>query len=156
MFDLFPREPRGYYHDMTRTWCIGYAPDEVRAAYDAVMEAYRRVVAACRLGDPTSKLQRLVCEYFESLGHPTVLNTPGTTEGYVHTLAHGLGLNVHEAPWFPTYSDQSGNVFTIEPGLYYPERGYGVRIEDTVHLNEQGALEVLTQVPYDLVVELKG
>ncbi len=160
VFDLFPREPRGYYHDMTRTWCIGYAPDEVRAAYDAVMEAYRRVVAACRLGDPTSKLQRLVCEYFESLGHPTVLNTPGTTEGYVHTLAHGLGLNVHEAPWFPTYSDQyilqAGNVFTIEPGLYYPERGYGVRIEDTVHLNEQGALEVLTQVPYDLVVELKG
>lgn len=160
VFDLFPREPRGYYHDMTRTWCFGYAPDDVQTAYDAVMEAYRRAAAACKIGTTTSAVQRLVCEYFESLGHPTVLSTPGTQQGYVHTLAHGIGLNVHEAPWFPTFSDQytlqAGNVFTLEPGLYYPDRGYGVRVEDSVYLNAAGALETLTAVPYDLVIPMKG
>ncbi len=89
-----------------------------------------------------------------------MLSTPGTPEGYVHSLAHGVGLNVHEAPYFPTraarYWLQRGNVFTVEPGLYYPSRGYGIRIEDTVYLNEAGSLESLTDCPYDLVIELKG
>ncbi len=160
VFDLFPRAPGGYFHDMTRTWCVGYAPPEAQAAYAAVMEAFERSVEMCKVGAPTNTVQHMVCEYFEESGHPTVLNTPVTQQGYVHSLAHGLGLNVHEAPYFPTYSEryrlQPGNVFTIEPGLYYPERGYGVRVEDTVCLNEDGALETLTDCPYDLVIELKG
>lgn len=160
VFDLFPRVPGGYFHDMTRTWCVGYASPEAQAAYDAVMEAFERSVEMCKVGTPTSALQRMVCEHFEAAGHPTVLNTPGTQEGYVHSLAHGLGLNVHEAPYFPTYAEryqlQPGNVFTIEPGLYYPERGFGVRVEDTVCLTGDGSLETLTDCPYDLVVELKG
>ena len=44
IFDLFPRQPRGYFHDMTRTWCVGYASPEVQAIYDTVMEAYRRSI----------------------------------------------------------------------------------------------------------------
>jgi Xaa-Pro aminopeptidase len=160
VFDLFPREPRGYFHDMTRTWCIGYAPPEVQTAYNAVMEAFRRSSAMCKIGTQTNLVQEMVCKFFEGLGHPTVLESPGTKEGYVHSLAHGLGLNVHEAPYFRHYSTQfqlqPGNVFTIEPGLYYPDRGYGIRIEDTVYLNAAGELETLTDCPYDLVIELKG
>ncbi len=160
VFDLFPREPKGYFHDMTRTWCLEYAPDEVQAAYDAVMEAFERSFEMCKPGLVTSAVQRMVCDYFESLGHPTVLSKPGTDEGYIHSLAHGLGLNVHEAPYFPTngesYHIQKGSVFTIEPGLYYHSKGYGVRIEDTVYVNENGAIESLTDVPYDLVIELNG
>ncbi|MBN1679499.1 MAG: aminopeptidase P family protein [Anaerolineae bacterium] len=160
VFDLFPREPGGYFHDMTRTWCIGYASPEAQAAYDAVMEAYHRSIRMCKPGTPTANLQEMVCAYFEERGHPTVRNTPGTTDGYVHSLAHGLGLNVHEAPYFRSkasdYHIQVGNVFTIEPGLYYPERGYGVRIEDTVTINESGSVEVLTDCPYDLIIELNG
>ena len=160
VFDLFPREPRGYFHDVTRTWCLGYAPDEIQATYDAVWEAFTRSIEMCKVGLVTSAVQRMVCEYFEELGHPTVLNTPGTDEGYIHSLAHGLGLNVHEAPYFPTngqqYHIQKGSVFTIEPGLYYHTKGYGVRIEDTVIVNEDGSIESLTDVPYDLVIELNG
>ena len=145
---------------MTRTWCLGYAPPEAQAAYDAVMTAFSRSQEMCAPGLSSSQVQRMVCELFETAGHPTVLNTPGTTAGYVHSLAHGIGLNVHEAPHFPTFSDrytlQAGNVFTIEPGLYYPERGYGVRVEDTVCLNEAGDLEVLTDCPYDLVIRLEA
>lgn len=160
VFDLFPRGPGGYYHDMTRTWCIGHAEPEAQAAYDAVMSAYVQAEEACKPGVTTNIPQQLVCEIFEDLGHPTVLNTPGTNEGYVHSLAHGLGLTVHEAPFFPTFSEtyhlQPGNVFTLEPGLYYPSRGYGIRIEDTVYMNDLGEIEPLTEVPYDLVIELKG
>jgi Xaa-Pro aminopeptidase len=159
IFDLFPREPGGYFHDVTRTWCIGHATQEVQAAYEAVREAHRRSIAMCEPGVTTNTVQHMVCQYFEKLGHPTLLSTPGTTDGYVHGLAHGLGLNVHEAPFFPTHSEQyclqPGNVFTIEPGLYYPERGYGVRVEDTVYLNEAGQIETLTDCPYDLVIDLK-
>jgi Xaa-Pro aminopeptidase len=158
IFDFFPRQSRGYFHDMTRTWCVGYASPEVQVIYDTVKEAYRLSVEACKVGVLTSAVQEMVCEFFEDLGHPTVLNTPGTTNGYVHSLAHGLGLNVHEAPYFRSHSSkhvlQPGNVFTIEPGLYYPDRGYAVRIEDTVYLNEAGELETLTDCPYDLVIEL--
>jgi len=160
VFDLFPRRPGSYFHDMTRTWSIGYARPEVQAAYDAVMEAFQRSMALCRPGVSTRESQVMVCEYFESLGHPTVLNTPGTSKGYVHSLAHGVGLNVHEAPYFPTFSDtytiKTGSVFTIEPGLYYSDEGFGVRIEDTVVMSEAGTAESLTDCPYDLVIELKG
>lgn len=160
VFDLFPREPGGYFHDMTRTWCLGYAPPEAQAAYDAVMTAFSRSQEMCAPGLSSGQVQRMVCELFEAAGHPTVLHTPSTTDGYVHSLAHGIGLNVHEAPYFPTFSDrytlQAGNVFTIEPGLYYPERGYGVRVEDTACLNEAGDLEMLTDCPYDLVIHLES
>ncbi|RPI92767.1 MAG: aminopeptidase P family protein, partial [Chloroflexi bacterium] len=159
VFDLFPRLPGGYFHDMTRTWSIGYATPEAQAAYNDVMEAFDRSLEECKVGVPTNVVQKMVCEFFEAKGHKTVLNSPGTTEGYVHSLAHGLGLNVHEAPYFPTtvekYRLQAGSVFTIEPGLYYPEKGYGVRVEDTVCLNEKGELETLTDCPYDLVIPLK-
>jgi Xaa-Pro aminopeptidase len=77
----------------------------------------------------------------------------------VHSLGHGLGLNVHEAPRLSDKSSDTlapGNVFTIEPGLYYPERGLGVRIEDTVYFDETGTLHTLTNFPYDLVLPLKG
>ncbi len=160
VFDLFPRAPRGYFHDATRTWCLGEAPPDVQAAYDDVMSAYRLAAEMCAPDVPTNAIQRAVCEHFEARGHPTVLNTPATTDGYVHSLAHGLGLNVHEAPYFPTHSAryrlQRGNVFTLEPGLYYPERGFGVRVEDTVTLDDEGALQTLTDVPYDLVIPLEG
>ena len=160
VFDLFPRRPGGYFHDMTRTWSIGYARPEVQAAYEAVMEAFRRSMELCKPGVSTRTPQVMVCEYFESLGHPTVLNTPGTSKGYTHSLAHGVGLNVHEAPYFPTFADtytlKVGSVFTIEPGLYYPDEGFGVRIEDTVVMTETGLVESLSDCPYDLVIDLKG
>jgi Xaa-Pro aminopeptidase len=46
--------------------------------------------------------------------------------------------------------------FTLEPGLYYPDRGFGVRVEDTLYIDAQGAIHTLTDAPYDLVLLLKG
>jgi Xaa-Pro aminopeptidase len=49
---------------------------------------------------------------------------------------------------------EPGHVFTVEPGLYYPDKGWGMRIEDVVYVHEDGTMENLTKFPKELVVEL--
>jgi Xaa-Pro aminopeptidase len=160
VFDLFPREAGGgYYHDCTRTWCIGWAPDAVQRAYDEVMTAFRIARDVFAVGMPAKALQESVQDYFEKRGHPTARSHPGTTSGYVHSLGHGVGLNIHERPSLSHLSKdtlQSGNVISIEPGLYYPERGFGVRIEDLFYIDPDGALITLTDFRYDLILTLRG
>lgn len=158
VFDIFPQGRSGYYHDMTRTWCLGRAPEEVQAAYEQVMGAFNMVMGALAVGEPANRYQVMVLDYFEAQGHATQRSKPGTMEGYVHSLGHGIGLNVHEAPTLSEKSKhvlQIGNAFTVEPGLYYPERGFGVRVEDSVFIDEAGAVRRLTDFPYDLVVPLR-
>lgn len=162
VFDLFPREfGGGYHHDVTRTWCIGHAPDDVRATYDEVMRAFTLAVETFdEPGQPSHTLQDAVLDYFEGLGHPTSRSTPNTTAGYVHSLGHGLGLNIHERPSLShlnkTDTLQVGSVITVEPGLYYAERGFGVRIEDTMYVDENGHLVALTDFHKELVLPLRG
>lgn len=158
IFDFFPRPVGGgYFHDMTRTWSLGYATDEVQAAYDDVKAAFDAVVDSLEVGRKTSDYQIMTCELFEAKGHPTVMSTPGTEAGYVHGLAHGLGLEVHEPPSFYPYPDntaqlQPGVVFTLEPGLYYEEKGFGVRIEDVYYCDAAGRFGSMTPFAKDLVL----
>jgi Xaa-Pro aminopeptidase len=159
VFDLFPRElGGGYHHDMTRTWCIGYAPPEVQAAYDEVMTAFDKSLEDFALGKGTHSMQETVLDYFEALGHPTGRSTPSANEGYVHSLGHGVGLLIHEKPRIShIYKDDKwevGNVVTIEPGLYYPNRGFGVRVEDMFVISEAGELISITPFRKDLVLPL--
>ena len=162
VFDLFPREiGGGYFHDVTRTWCIGYAPDEVQQTYDQVMQALEIAINAYEEpGQPACILQEAVLDYFEGLGHPTGRSQPDSTSGYVHSLGHGIGLNIHERPSLShlVREDklQVGNVLTIEPGLYYPEKGYGVRVEDSVYIDEAGKMVTLTDFHKKLVIELQA
>jgi Xaa-Pro aminopeptidase len=159
VFDYFPRlSENGYFHDMTRTWVLGRAPVAVQRAYDDVMGIFHKVMKSLKVGQPGSKYQEMTLDFFEERGHPTQRSHPGTMKGYVHSLGHGLGLNVHEAPGLSVYSKAKlapGNVVTVEPGLYYPELGYGVRVEDTVYFDAKGKLHNLTDFPYDLVLPLK-
>jgi Xaa-Pro aminopeptidase len=159
VFDLFPRERGGgYHHDMTRTWCIGYAPEHVQKAYDQVMTALDIGIEAIGVGKPTHIPQDLVLDYFESLGHPTGRSHPGTSKGYVHSLGHGIGLEIHESPNMSHLRRnevfQVGNVITVEPGLYYPDEGYGIRVEDALYIAEDGSLINLTPFKKDLVLPL--
>lgn len=162
VFDLFPRQlGGGYHHDTTRTWCIGYAPDAVRQIYDQVMAAFQIAQDAyAEPGQPAHTLQDAVLDYFESQGHPTPRSQPGTSVGYVHSLGHGVGLNIHERPSLhhlvKTDILQIGNMLTIEPGLYYPERGLGVRVEDSFIIDESGKLVALTDFHKELVLPLNG
>ncbi|HEX2463903.1 MAG TPA: M24 family metallopeptidase [Thermoanaerobaculia bacterium] len=151
--DLFPR--RRLFADCTRTFCVGEPPPELAAAHGAVLAALSLARKRARPGVRGFAIQEEVCRHFESLGHPTLLGRPGTTSGYVHGLGHGVGFEVHELPHFRAAGEdgdgaiERGDVFTLEPGLYDPERGWAVRLEDLCHLGARG-LENLTPLPYDL------
>ncbi|MFQ3682338.1 M24 family metallopeptidase [Roseiflexus sp.] len=158
VIDIFPREAGGgYYHDMTRTFAIGYAPPELQQAYNDVLGAFTMVTAAFEAGTPTKTYQDMVCTYFEERGHDTIRRTYPIEEGYIHSLGHGLGLEIHEDLSFSSLVDRGdtiepGAVFTVEPGLYYPSRGFGVRIEDTYYCTSDGRFESLTPFPKELVI----
>lgn len=161
VFDYCPQEPGpGYFADITRTWCLGFVPDEVKEIYEQVLEIQLKALDALEVGGLCSEYDKMVNEYFDSHGHPTPLKGTGKTEGYVHGLGHGLGLNVHERPRLSILSKTEellapGHVFTVEPGLYYPEREIGVRIEDDVAIRMDGTIVNLTTFPKDILVPLR-
>jgi len=161
VFDIYPCEAGGgYFYDFTRTWSLGYATPEAQKLYDEVKAVYDRLVDEFDLNAPFKDYQRLTCELFEKNGHQTPQNTQAPVEGYVHSIGHGVGLNIHERPWSHlSASDDNilkpGVVFTSEPGLYYPEKGLGVRIEDTYWVRPDGKIEILAEYPYDIVLKMK-
>ena len=160
VFDIFPCEKGGgYYYDFTRTWCLGYAPEEAQALYDQVHSVYHQVVSELQTGLNAAHYQERTCELFEAMGHTTVRQNAAVESGYVHSLGHGLGLHVHEKPWFSQKDDPSntlvpGSVFTIEPGLYYPDQGMGVRLEDTYYITEAGQFEKIVDFPMTLCLPI--
>ncbi len=162
VFDIFPCEAGGgYFYDFTRTWCLGYATDEALALYEDVYTVYQQLLQELELGALCPNYQKRACELFKERGHPTIEEDPQTQSGYVHSLGHGVGLHIHERPWFgrnasPEDRLEAGAVVTIEPGLYYPERGLGVRLEDTVWMRPDGKPEILADYPLDLVLPMNS
>jgi Xaa-Pro aminopeptidase len=160
VFDIFPCEVGGgYFYDFTRTWCLGYASDEVIRLHQQVLEVHHRIINELQPGQAFRSAQEKTCQLFSEMGHITVAQKNNITEGYLHSVGHGLGLNVHEKPFSGITSSPDdllipGVVFTIEPGLYYPEKGIGIRIEDTLYLNKDGQFEILAEFPYDLIIPM--
>jgi Xaa-Pro aminopeptidase len=158
LVDIFPGETGGGYHsDVTRTYCLGSAPDPQRRLYDDVHDAHQLARTRLAVGAPCRDLQEAVCDLFEQRGHATRRTDQAAHEGYVHSLGHGVGLSVHEDPLLggpPANAEvlTPGMVITLEPGLYYPSRGMGVRIEDLVLVRGDGTFENLTPAPYELEI----
>jgi len=161
VFDIYPAEAGGgYYYDFTRTWSLGYATPDAQKLFDQVKEIYDQLSDNFDLNVPFKNYQQMTCEYFESKGHQTLLHTKAPVEGYVHSLGHGVGLNIHERPFSGLMvGDEQrlapGVVVTSEPGLYYPEKGMGFRIEDTLWVRPDGKMEILADYPYDFVLPMK-
>lgn len=161
VFDIYPAEAGGgYYYDFTRTWSLGYAGPEAQELYNQVKEIFDTLSDNFDLNTPFGNYNLMTCEYFESKGHQSPLHTKAPVEGYVHSLGHGVGLNIHERPFSgPTAGDDQrlapGVVITSEPGLYYPEKGMGFRIEDTIWVRPDGKMETLVEYPYDFVLPMK-
>ena len=161
VFDIFPQEQGGgYFFDMTRTFVLGEASKEILDTYAHLEEAFDTVYAELKGGEWGGQYQKMMCDVFEKLGHETIRQNPQVRNGYVHSLGHGVGLDVHEKPTlsdFPGVTDvlEPGSVFTFEPGLYYPDKGgFGMRIEDVCYVTESNEIVNLTNFPRDLVVEL--
>jgi len=161
VFDIYPCEAGGgYFYDLTRTWCLGYASDEAYRLYEDVRSVYEQMLGELKSGLQGPQIQKRTCELFETLGHPTVHSDPQTQRGYVHSLGHGVGLDIHERPRYgrnagPEDILEPGVVVTHEPGLYYPESKLGMRLEDTYWVRPDGSPEVLAEYSKDLVLPIK-
>jgi len=139
----FGAEVGGYCSDITRTVVVGAASDEHRRVYDVVRVANERASAGVRAGMSGRDADAIARQYIERAGYG---------ELFGHSLGHGIGLEVHEAPRLSRTAEGAlaeGAVVTIEPGVYRPGWG-GVRIEDDVVLGADGP-EILTQFPRELI-----
>lgn len=134
----------GYCSDITRTFVVGAPPTaRQREIHDAVRESNGSASALVRAGMRGRDADALARDYLARLGFG---------EAFGHSLGHGIGLEIHEAPRLSATADAplpTGAVVTIEPGVYLEGWG-GVRIEDDVHLGPDGP-EILTSFPRDLV-----
>jgi Xaa-Pro aminopeptidase len=133
----------GYCSDITRTVVVGNADARQREVYDVVRAANAVACAQVRAGMRGRDADALARDYIDGRG---------LGEAFGHSLGHGVGLDVHEAPRLARGAESAlpvGAVVTIEPGVYLPGWG-GVRIEDDVHLTPTGP-EILTQFPRELI-----
>lgn len=162
VFDIFPCENGGgYFYDFTRTWSLGYATDKALKLFEQVHQVYQDLISGLKVNQNFQEVQNRTCDLFEEMGHPTIRSQPSITEGYIHSIGHGLGLKVHEMPFSGMAASPAdilapGTVFTLEPGLYYLSRGMGVRLEDTLYTRPDGTFEIMVDYPYDLVLPVKG
>jgi Xaa-Pro aminopeptidase len=139
----------GYGSDITRTfWVAGDADEgpteDFRRLYDVLQEAQARQTAAVRPG--------VAAEEIDSVGR-SIIADAGFGANFIHRTGHGIGLDGHEDPYIVDGNDrplETGNAFSIEPGIYFDGR-YGARIEDIVVCGESGA-DTLNQAARELVV----
>lgn len=134
----------GYRSDITRTFVFGDAPDEFEEVYRAVGRALRAAQDAVVPDLDGKELDAVARRSLES---------DGLAEYFVHSLGHGVGLDIHEAPRVsPVTSSriQRGAVITIEPGVYLPGR-FGIRLENMVCVEDSGA-RVLNELDTGLTI----
>lgn len=133
--DIFPRsDVSGYWGDMTRTFLKGKAPKSILRAYHAVKDASEKAMEQLKAGVVAAEVHATAAESMASAGFQTGRSGNGMPCGFIHGLGHGVGLEIHEGPRVSPMNRnplQTGNVVSIEPGLYYPEWG-GIRLEDLV------------------------
>ncbi len=147
IFDIFPKnEQTGYYADISRTVVKGKASRPLKKMYKAVASAQELVFKSARNGARGDSIHRKVMKYFTSLGFKTG-KAGGKMQGFFHGTGHGVGLDVHEPPRISKAKCtlKTGNIVTVEPGLYYPGVG-GVRLEDMILITEDGCTN-LTRSP---------
>jgi Xaa-Pro aminopeptidase len=154
--DIFPREPQsGCWADMTRTFCVGEPPGELREYRSACLEARSAALPLIQPGASGAAVHAAAADAIRGrgfhVGKPELADS-GRVAAFVHGLGHGVGLELHEAPNLGPGGEilLSGDVVSLEPGLYREGFG-GYRVEDLVLVTEQGC-EVLTQFDYELEV----
>jgi Xaa-Pro aminopeptidase len=140
ILDVFPRSQKtGYFGDITRTVVKGRASEEIRRMYDTVARGQEVAFGKIRCKAKGSDIHQAVQEFFDSRGYKTGKKN-GRMQGFFHGTGHGLGMEIHESPRISLTSTdvlETGQVVTVEPGLYFPRIG-GVRLEDVVVINGNG------------------
>lgn len=124
---------KGYCSDMTRTIFVGEIPEEVRPIYDLVLKNQVQTIESLKDGAVPRVLTKMVENDFKLNGYDLI-----------HSLGHGVGLDIHEAPYIGYKNDtplRENMVITDEPGIYLPGK-FGVRIEDTILITKFGCISL--------------
>lgn len=134
----------GYCSDMTRTVVIGKADDDMKKLYNTVLEAQLKAEEALTPGITGAALDKIARDIIDAV--------PEFKGCFGHSLGHGVGMYIHEAPGVSGGNDRpmkDGHVITIEPGIYLAGK-YGCRIEDMAVFHN-GSVEVITRCPKQLI-----
>ena len=134
----------GYCSDMTRTFAVGFATEEMKKVYNTVLEAQLAGLAISKAGVPGQEIDGAARKLITEAGYG---------EYFGHGYGHSLGLEIHESPSPNARNAEGmplGSVASAEPGIYLPGK-FGVRIEDTCVFLEDG-IEILTHSPKNLMI----
>lgn len=134
-----------YASDMTRTVFLGEVSDRAKAIYDIVVEANRRGIQAAKPGNRMCDVDAASRDYITEKGFGPY---------FTHRTGHSIGLEDHEFGDVSSINQdiiKPGQCFSVEPGIYLPDEGIGVRIEDLVLITEDGC-EILNHFTKDLII----
>lgn len=134
----------GYHSDMTRTVALGSVSNKQKEVYNIVLAAQKSVIDFVKEGIALSDADAAARD---------VIKNAGYSEFFRHSVGHGVGIEIHEAPFVSPRAKaklKKGNVVTDEPGIYIPGE-FGVRIEDMLLITENGC-ENLTRAPKELII----
>lgn len=133
---------QGFCSDMTRTFALGNIDAKLIEIHNIVKEAQMNGIKAVKPGIKIGEIDKICRDYIAEKGYGQYFN---------HGTGHGLGIEIHEAPWVIKNEQTTlkpGMVITVEPGIYIPDIG-GVRIEDDILVTENG-YEILTNSPREI------
>ena len=144
----------GYAADITRTYAIGEPTKRQAQVHRAVQTAHQAVIDLLKPDLSVEEYHRQVDEIMKrALQEVGVMNGPADTAAFrkyfPHAISHGLGVDVHDSLGGPKYF-KPGMVLTVEPGIYIPEEGIGVRIEDDILITPSGHTNLSARLSTDL------
>jgi len=134
----------GYCSDITRTVVTGTPTPEIEECYQVLREAQQAAVASARSGVTAEHVDHVARAIIEDAGYGTY---------FVHRTGHGIGIEEHEDPYLVVGNEeclQPGHAFSVEPGIYLPGR-FGMRLEDIVVIDEDGAPDPLNTADHGLI-----
>jgi Xaa-Pro aminopeptidase len=135
----------GYCSDITRTVVTGAPSGEVADCYGVLRAAQQAAVASARSG--------VTAEHVDHVARK-IIEDAGLGSYFVHRTGHGIGIEEHEDPYLVVGNAESlqpGHAFSVEPGIYLPDR-FGMRLEDIVVIGEDGDPEPLNSADHGLIV----
>ncbi len=151
LIDSGAKSNGGYAADITRTYAIGTPTKREKAVHSEIEKAHHQIIALLRpdliVEEYQQKVEEIMRKALNNLG--LLQNDDDYHTYFPHSVSHGLGIDVHDPLGMPKLF-ATGMVLTVEPGIYIPEEGIGVRIEDDILITEDGHRNLSAQLPTSL------
>jgi len=144
---------QGYSADITRTYAYGEVSSRHKAVHEAVERAHKEIISLLKpqlsVKEYHESVDQIMSRELQGLGLIDNLDDPRYRDYFPHAVSHGLGIDVHDPLGAPEYFLE-GIVLTVEPGIYIPEEGIGVRIEDDILITSGGHENLSIKLPTSL------